>query len=238
MRAALIIISLVIIYFGLELGIFWYRADHSPKLVTPDQTEKSLGSGPALRYIAAGDSTAVGYGASSLEKTYTYQIAEYLSKTNTVDYENIGVIGAKTSDVLQTQISQIIAFKPDVVTISIGANDATHLVSSDAILNNYKTIIAELEKKTSAQIYITDIPNFRAGNLLPWFYINLLEVRSEKLNPQIIALTDARTKIVNIHDFGIYQHPKAQIYYAADGFHPNDLGYKNWANAFISKIQN
>ena len=94
-----IIIALIVLYILVELGLFYYRVKHLPKLPAISQTEKSLGQGPPLKYIAAGDSTAAGVGASSLEGTYGYKIAEYFSKTNSVDYKNIGVQGYKTSDV-------------------------------------------------------------------------------------------------------------------------------------------
>lgn len=236
MKIFLAIIGLVVLYIILELGIFWYRVDHLPNLPTPDQSEKTFGQGPVLRYIAVGDSTAAGIGASSLQNTYTYKVAEYLAKSHTVTYGNIGVKGYKTSDVLTNQIRQIVAFKPDVVTISMGANDATHLVSEKVILQNYKNIIAQIQNNTSATIYITDIPSFTGSRLLPWFYTLILEARFKTLNPQILALESNRVKIINIHDFGWAQYPDLQTTYAADNFHPNDLGYQNWTNAFLSKI--
>ena len=227
----------MLLYFTIELGIFWYRIEHNPKLSAPDQSEKTLGSGPALRFIAAGDSITVGLGASDYQHSYPYLVAQQLAKTNTVLYKNIAVGGSTSRDVLNNQLSSIINYKPDVVVISIGGNDATHLVSANTVLQNYKTIISQLEQSTSAKIYISDIPNFYTQNLLPWFYTDLLELRSKKLNPELLNLTDSRTSVINIHDFGIYQHPKNQTAYAADHFHPNDLGYQNWANAFLNKIQ-
>jgi acyl-CoA thioesterase I len=235
MKTSLIILAVLILYFGVELAIFYYRETHLPVLPKIDQAQRTLGSGPALKYIAAGDSTGVGYGASDETKTYTYQVAQFLAKNHTVEYRNISVVGAKTEDVLQNQISQIIAYQPDIITISIGPNDATHLVSENKIISNYKNIIAQLEQGTKAKIYITDIANFKDASVLPWFYYYLLEYRSSYINPKILALEDTRTKIVDIHNFGWanYNRPKT---YAADNFHPNDLGYQNWTNAFLNKI--
>jgi acyl-CoA thioesterase-1 len=238
-KALIIVVIILILYFGVEFGIFYYKYSHLPALPKIDQSDKTLGSGPVLRYIAAGDSTSVGEGASGFEKSYAYQIAQYLAKTNTVEYRNIGVVGYKTADVLRNQVDTIIAYKPDVVTISIGPNDATHLVSANKILANYKAIIEKLESQTLAKIYITNIANFYGANILPWLYIYLIEYRDQKLNQQLTALEDDRVKIVNIHDFGWNQPPykNRSKTYAADWFHPNDLGYQNWTAAFLSKIQ-
>jgi acyl-CoA thioesterase I len=239
MKILLIIIGLLVLYIVAELGVLYYRENHLPKLATIDQADKVLGNGPVLKYIAAGDSTGVGYGASGLEKTYTYQTAQFLAKTHTVQYKNISVVGYKTRDVLDKQVEQIIAYQPDVVTISIGPNDATHLVSAHKILSNYKAIISKLEQGTTAKIYITDIANFNQASILPWFYYQLLEYRSRKINPQILALENDRVKIINIHNFGWSEPPynNRKSTYAADHFHPNDLGYQNWTNAFLDEIR-
>ncbi len=235
MKFVTILFTAILLYIGIEFLFFYYKESHLPQLPTIDQSSKVFGSGSQLRYIAAGDSTAVGYGASEASKTYTYQVAEYLSKNHAVEYKNIAVTGAKTTDVLNNQVQQIIDYQPDVITISIGPNDATHLVSSDQILSNYKLIIDKLEQQTSAKIYITNIANFDQATVLPWFYRSILKYRSNKINPQILALEDSRVKIIDIYNFDWKDYDRQKTY-AADHFHPNDLGYQNWTNAFLSKI--
>src|SRR6266404_4589255 len=120
MRTAFWVILVILVYLGFEFGAFWYRAKHLPDLPVPDQSDKTLGNGPTLRYIAAGDSITVGTGASETARTYPYGVLLELSKSNQVVYRNIAVGGFKTGDVLNKQIQQIIDFKPDIVTISIG----------------------------------------------------------------------------------------------------------------------
>jgi lysophospholipase L1-like esterase len=80
-------------------------------------------------YIAAGDGTSVGKGASDFKNICAYKVADFLAKDRIVHYKNIGVIEARTSGVLQNRVNDVIAFKPDVVTILIAANDSTHLES-------------------------------------------------------------------------------------------------------------
>jgi lysophospholipase L1-like esterase len=237
MKIFIIVLIIVIVYFGFEGLSFWYRVTHRPTLPAIDQSDKTLGTGPALRYIAAGDSVTVGSGASNADYTYAYGVLKELSKTHTVSYKNIAIVGDKTQDLINKQLGEIIAFQPDIVTISIGGNDATHQVSNEKIITNFKKIIQQIKDNTKAKIYISDVPNFYTGDLLPWFYIELLEHQSSKLNPILLTLSGDRVTIINIHDFGIYAQPKKQISYAADHFHPNDLGYQNWTNAFLDKIK-
>lgn len=238
-KIIMIIIVILILYLAYELGVFFYKYNHLPTLPAIDQADKTFGQGPMLRYIAAGDSTSVGVGASNTENSYAYKIARALAKNNTVEYKNIGVIGFKTADVLEKQVADIIKYNPNIVTISMSGNDVTHLVASKKVLENYKNIISKLEQETTAKIYITTIPNFNGASVLPWFYIKLIEFRSKSQNQTILGLADDRVKIVNIHDFGWDQPPykDRSKTYSADHFHPNDLGYQNWTNAFLDKMQ-
>jgi acyl-CoA thioesterase I len=188
-----------------------------------------------IKYMAAGDSTAVGRGASSVEKSYTRLIAGELANTQPVEYRNIAVSGARTADVVEKQLQQIIAFQPDIITISISANDATHLISQSEILKNYRTIVERLEAETSADIYITNTASFKGAKLLPWFFVELIEYRSKKLNAKLAELVKSdRTSLVNIHDFGWASFVDPSSTYSYDYFHPSDIGYENWANAFLS----
>jgi lysophospholipase L1-like esterase len=215
MKIFLWFLAVVALYFVIEGAIFYYKYSHLAILISPDQSEKTLGSGPLLKYIAAGDSTAVGIGASGLQSTLK---------------------GATTADLLYNQLDEIVADNPDVITLSIGGNDATHLVGAGTIIKNYKTIISRLEKETAAKIYITNIPQFYSATLLPKLYVLLIEYRSSKINPQILQLTDNRTAVIDIHDFGWSQFKDITKTSALDNFHPNDLGYQNWTAAFLDKI--
>lgn len=236
MKYFLFILLIIALYALFMYGRFYYFVHYSknPEII---QTDKTLGQGKPLRYIAAGDSTAVGEGASNVDQTYSVKIAQDFAQDNAVSYKNVAVRGAKTKDVINNQIPKIIEFNPDIVTISIGANDTTHLVPAKEIIENYKTIIAELANKTRAKIYITNIPNFSGANLLPWFYIKYLESNSKKVNTELLKLKTDRVSIINIHDYGWDKFPDISVTYSLDHFHPSDVGYSNWAEAFLSSIK-
>jgi lysophospholipase L1-like esterase len=230
------IIFLIIIVYSLVAFIKFRYTLSKANLPEILQEDKILGQGPNLRYIASGDSTAVGIGASNVQNTYTHQIAEELSKTNTVSYKNIGVSGAKTTDLLNNQISEIINFNPDIITISIGANDVTHLLNNDGIYERFNKIINQLTQNTKAVIYITNIPIIDRAPLIPSPIRKLLNVKARSLNPKLLALETERVKFINIHEFGWDEYPDIKITFAQDQFHPSDEGYNNWTKAFLSRI--
>lgn len=236
MKYVYIFLVVLLAYGVVSVLYFLYKKSHLAELPVIQQTEQTHGTGPVLRYVAAGDSTAVGQGASEVSTTYPYQVYDFLTRTHTVTYKNVAVSGAKTQDVIDTQLQQVLDFKPDVVTLSIGANDTTHLWSRAQTLQNIQTIIEAVRTRTAATIYVATIPNFKGGTLLPWYYIALLEYRSAWLNAQLKELESDRVHIVNVHDHLMPEHSVRSETFAADGFHPNDAGYANWASAFTNAI--
>ena len=236
MKYFYLLVGLLAAYVLIVVFRFIYKVNNLPILPTINHVERTVGSGIPLRYVAGGDSTSVGVGASSVSATYVGQILDNLAKTHEVTFKNVGVSGANTQDLINTQLQQIISFNPDVVTISIGANDATHLLSRAKTLANLKLIISELTSKTTANIYLANTPNFREGKLLPAFYIMLLEYRDFSLNQNIERLETSRVKIANVHDFTFPESSDRAKTFAADNFHPNDTGYRNWTGAFLKAL--
>lgn len=237
-KLAAAILVLLVLYFAAAYIRFKSVLSKAklPEIVQADVTF-GKDTAPGLRYIAAGDSTAKGEGASEVSKTYPRLIAEELAQTHYLQYRNIAVGGYKTTDVINDSLPKIIEFNPDVVTISVGANDLTHWKSSKGILENYRIIIDTLLEKTNAKVFITNIPNFHEADLLPLIYRKALDIKTQPLNREIEKLESDRVKIVPIYSFGWDQFPDLSVTHAADRFHPNDLGYTNWANAFLSRTK-
>lgn len=227
-----VILGVYLLVYFIRFRYILYLAPNSVIV----QTDRELGSGPKLKYLAAGDSTVLGRGASTVEKTYPYQIAEYLAQDHKVVYKNIGVSGARLHDLKEKQLPEIIAFQPDIITISIGGNDVDRLASKDYVLTNLNFIISELTTKTQAKIYIANMPNFTGAQLLPHPYVWLIEKRSKPINQAISQLKNKRVTIANVHDF-FSDHLDIESTYSADYFHPNDFGYQLWTKAFVEKIK-
>ena len=223
MKYIIVGIIIVVLYISFVSSKIVY-AIYFSGLTMIEQEDKIFGEGEELRFIVAGDSVALGLGASSVENTFTYRVAESLGKKNKIVYKNIAVKGTKTSDIIEEQLNAIIAFNPDIIVITIGGNDATHLKSKESILDNYNKIIKKLESETDAKIYMSNIPNFNGIKPLPKWYINIIEGKSSKVNPKIQALSTERVTIINVHDRRrevlITENPLAP-----DGFHANDYGY-------------
>lgn len=232
MKIIFLLIGIVAAFVVFDACKFLYFFSQTKKLENISPKNLEFGQGASIRYIAAGDSTAVGVGASSIENTYTYKVAEYLGTNSKVEYTSIGVIGAKTEDVIGFQLEEIENYYPDMITISIGANDITNLVNEKTIYKNFQIIKERLEKNTKATIYITNIPYLGGAKLLPFWFRKFIDKKAVRINHALLNLESERFKVINIHD----EIPRGAETFAADYFHPSDIGYKNWAKVFLNKI--
>jgi lysophospholipase L1-like esterase len=78
---------------------------------------------PWSRLLVMGDSIALGIGdavAGYVDQSWADRIAAVLGGV----YQNLGVFGARVDDVRESQLDQALAFRPDLVVVTVGANDA------------------------------------------------------------------------------------------------------------------
>lgn len=179
-----------------------------------------------VTYLALGDSAAQGIGATSPGRGYVGIIAARLEKkTNKkVRVINLSKTGAKLSDYLNEQAPKIKGIHADVVTIEIGANDV--LIFDDVkFRTNYKKVLTSLPEGT----YVANMPVF---NSRPGSKSNA-ERASRIISQEIVSFP--KLKFVDLQK---QTSENQSIFgFAPDLFHPNNLSYRYWADAFWLKIE-
>lgn len=186
------------------------------------QNKTATGS---FRYVALGDSAAQGIGADDPQKGYVGVLAKRIAaKTGQkVQIINLSKSGARLHDAIDDQVPLVAGYKPDLVTIEIGANDITGYDDAQ-FTKQFKQLVSLLPQGT----YVSNMPYF--GGI----------VRSEKnvlvANQHITQiLKDSGMHLVNMHD--ITKSRQGPRNYAVDLFHPSVHGYQNWADAFWKEIE-
>jgi lysophospholipase L1-like esterase len=179
-----------------------------------------------ITYLALGDSAAQGIGASSPMRGYVGLIAKRLEKETgkSVRVVNLSVTGARMSDYLRDQAPQITSYQPDFVTIEIGANDVK-TYNEQTFRDEFKQVLATLPDRT----YVSNMPlfNSRPGSTQPAKDASKV-IEQELANYPKLTFVDLQKQTTeNQSIFG----------FAPDLFHPNNLSYKNWADAFWLQIQ-
>lgn len=222
------IVGILVLFVVTELLIVKFNGKPVavPQNIPRHQT---IGSGKPVTFVVFGDSTSVAQGGDYSQGIAVHS-AEFLANKNyQVQLHNFGVSGARMKDVFTKQLPQMTQ-KPDVVLLSISANDVTHLTGIDSIRYDMERVVDSLRRKNpQVQIYITGTPAMGSIPRFPQPLRWLAGKRTEQQNSMFTALA-ADKRIVNIE---IAKHlgpvfTKNPDLFAADKFHPNTKGYAEW----------
>ena len=191
-------------------------------------------------YVALGDSTVAGVGASRSERSYTGLIYAHLQELfQPAVYHNFGKSGARISDILKDQLGPAIAASPTLITLSVGANDILKRTPVKTFRKRLTTLIDELQARTKALIVITNIPNFSLMPAIPRSLKTIAKYRITRFNAVISDIAASRSLILidAYHYTGTFnrQFPTELVY--RDGFHPSDFGYALWANMILVALR-
>jgi lysophospholipase L1-like esterase len=216
----------------LATGCAWTRAG-GVRMLPADRNAE-------LVYVALGDSTVEGIGASTAGRNYVgrldARLRERYPRTRTV---NLGVGGATSYDVLDGQLADAIARKPQLVTLSIGPNDITGKVPVEAYAQNLDEILGRLIRETEAVIVVNLLPDLA---VTPRFRGHKNAERVGRLSAEfneVVARTAERhgALVVDLYGASRREVPGHPELLAADGYHPSDLGYARWAELMWEAVR-
>jgi acyl-CoA thioesterase I len=193
-----------------------------------------------LRYVALGDSTVEGVGATSASTTYVGQLHRRLQTLYPgARVDNLGVGGATSADVLERQLERAVALAPQLVTLSIGPNDITTHVPVARYEHNVAAILARLTRVTSAVVVVNLLPDLA---VTPRF-------RAHQARPVVARLTvefnealarQARrhgAELVDLYGPSQAEVPVRPELMSKDGYHPSDAGYARWAELVWAGVE-
>jgi acyl-CoA thioesterase I len=175
-----------------------------------------------ILYVAIGDSAAQGIGATAPDRSYVGVLAEEMRAVTgrTVRVVNLSVSGATVALAVQDQLPGFAKLRPDVVTVAIGANDIADWDPA-RFERGIRTIFAAL-------------PSHALVSDLPYFYLPHNERKVAVAN-RIVRRVAAELglTVVPLHATTKHQGVRGILtQFAIDLFHPNDHGYRVWADAF------
>lgn len=218
---AAILFAFSLFDLGTQVGryrSYWDRNNSKP--AQPDE----------ILYVALGDSTAQGIGASHPDNGYPGIVREELTRREgkPVRLVNLSKSGAKVKDALAKQLPALQKLGIDdktIITIEIGANDM--IAFSPA---NFESEMDALMANLPKQTVISDIPYFGDGRL-------------KSKQPDVEAANKIMYKLASKHGFTLAPlHERMNRNggfktFAADWFHPSNYAYReNWAPVFLERI--
>lgn len=195
--------------------------------------------GQPVRYVALGDSSVYGVGASSPERNYVSRLAADLrSIYPRAQVTNMGVPGATAADVASRQVGQAVGAKPNLITLSVGPNDITQGRDVQAYERDLNTILRRLTQETDAVIVVNLIPDLA---LAPRFSGDMKERVGRQTATFNMAIgRAARSRdivLVDLYTPSQHELPNHPEQLSADDYHPSDAGYARWAELIWHDLQ-
>jgi lysophospholipase L1-like esterase len=195
------------------------------------------GSGGArLRYVALGDSYTIGTSVGERER-WPNQLAAAVPLLELV--ANLGVNGFTSRDVIEVELPQLAALRPDVVTLLIGVNDVVQGVPVESYRRNVETILEALIAQVGAsRILVVTTPDYTvtpAGSDYGDPTKQAAGIRTS--NEAITALANARgIAVVDIHDLSLRAEADRSLV-AVDGLHPSGDQYATWVERIAPALR-
>jgi len=185
------------------------------------------------RVVWLGDSTAAGQGASSPGEVVGPQVARILSRpTQLID---LAVSGATIADVVEEQLPRLVGLGSfDVVAISVGANDASHLTRTSTFRRRFRQLLDGLPD--GSRVVVLGVPDMGAPPRLRQPLRAILGLRGRQIDDVVEAET-ARQGAIYV-DIAGRTGPRFRAdrsLFAADRYHPGDRGYRLWADAVAAR---
>lgn len=197
---------------------YWERNNQKPS------------SANEILYVALGDSTAQGIGATHPRHSYVGLVSKELEKKNyqPVRTINLSKSGAKVEDVINYQLPELKKLQVNdktVITIEIGANDMINFNNND-----FEKSMDQLMSQLPKQTLISDIPYFG-------------DTRYKNKQSNVEVANKIMYRLANKNGFELvplHDRVKENGGYrtlAIDWFHPSNTAYKeNWSHVFIKRL--
>lgn len=187
----------------------------------------------SVDYVALGDSTAVGVGASR-GGGYPERLASRLRRDGlSLGLTNLGQSGARIRDVFTQQLKPAVAARPTLVTLGVGTNDIWRGTSLEDFRDDLDRIARRL-KQTGAPLVVVNIADLALAPVARLVPSALYEGRIEPFNAAIAELARVHgMHLVDLYSASREMFPSNPGFFSGDGFHPSDEGYEAWADLML-----
>jgi lysophospholipase L1-like esterase len=193
--------------------------------------------GSPLTLVWLGDSTGAGVGASSPATALPTEVARGLGRS--VRLRVLAVSGAQVLDVLTEQLPLVPPLRPDVVVVGVGGNDVTHLTPRRLFEGLYDALLEALRSIGPRTVVVMGIGDFGTVPRIPQPLRALTGWRGRRFDDVLRSIARRRgAAYVDLHTkTGPLFASDPDAFYADDGFHPNDDGYRAWSQAILEVLR-
>lgn len=220
--------------FGVMAALVPIRHRLRARRMAHDVTTLAANTNQWWNIVWVGDSTTVGKGASDARYTVPQRIAQNLNAPNRTRV--LGYTGARVKDVVKKQLPKLPKLEPNLVVVSVGANDVVMLTSQRRFRKWYKRLLERLPRESS--VVVIGVPDMGLARRFPPPFRSLAANRSARLNQVVRELSEERELVfANLFDADTDIREDPHRYFASDGFHPSDAGHELLANLILPSFE-
>ncbi|CAA9255597.1 MAG: SGNH hydrolase family [uncultured Acidimicrobiales bacterium] len=227
-RRLLLVAASVPVVVVAVLGVEVELARRGDRLAAADLSFPAEGPRTA---VWLGDSTAAGVGVTDGDDAVASVVGRSLGQR----VEMLAVSGATLAEVVDEQLPAVAALRPDVVYVSVGANDVTHLTKVGDFERRYGELLDALPAGVPVQVL--GVPDMGAPPRLLQPLRAIAGWRGRRLDGVVrraAAEHDGATYVDIAGPTGPPFRRDPDRYFADDGYHPSAAGYRLWADAVLA----
>jgi acyl-CoA thioesterase-1 len=209
----------------------------SPSTATASATPSATVS-PGIKYVAVGASDTVGVGASDPAKGSWPALVASRLPAGSPPYTNLGVSGSLALQAVSQQLPGAVAQKPNLISVWLAVNDLNATIEPASFADSLGQIVDGLVQKTSATIFVGNVPDLRAVPVYAGVDKARLLAGIQAYNDAIAAIAaknPSRVKVVDLFTGSAALVSTGTV--SADGFHPSDEGYQLIADRFANAMR-
>ena len=204
---------------GVVRRVFRRSFDHVDRyaLAWAEHNERALAADGPL-WVVLGDSAAQGVGASAHDRGYVGVVLARLRAHDGRPWRvvNLSVSGARTRDVVDRQSPAASDLPADLVTALVGGNDALRTKE-----DRWSRDVVDLCAALPAGAVVSTTPR------------GVFERKTQRVNARLRSC--AAEHGLRVADLWAHTGPPYRGLYF-DGFHPNEQGYLQWADALSEAL--
>lgn len=183
-----------------------------------------------VRYVALGDSYTIGTATAGPSERWPDQLVARVPDLELV--ANLGVNGYTSRDVIEAELPEVVALKPDFATILVGVNDVVQGVPEATYSQNAALILDQLLTVVPPRRLVSvSTPDYTVTPQGAAYGDPILQAAAIQRFNGILGRLAAERGIafVDIHDLSL-RAADVRSLVAADGLHPSGVQYKLWVD--------
>ena len=204
------------------------------RLPEPDGPRQGqAGSGPRLRLLIAGDSSAAGVGVAHQDEALAGRLVQQLAKGWQVEWRLEATTGHRTADTL-SRLHALPTQRFDVAVLALGVNDVTGAVPQRRFAGQHQELARLLvDRFCVRRILVCGVPQMEHFPALPQPLAWVLGRQARRLDERLAQLS---AQLDGYHHLP-FELPSDPELAAEDGYHPNAQAYALWADRLAREIE-